>query len=55
MTGRPKRERKAEFACMECGRKFRTTAAAERAAMCGCPKCGGCDIDLNTEAEGAER
>jgi predicted nucleic acid-binding Zn-ribbon protein len=34
------------FACQECGRKFRTTAAAESAANNGCPGCGGCDIDL---------
>jgi predicted nucleic acid-binding Zn-ribbon protein len=34
------------FACQECGRKFRTVAAAERATNNGCPGCGGCDIDL---------
>lgn len=34
------------FACQECGRKFRTVAAAERAADRGCPGCGGVDIDL---------
>lgn len=36
------------FACQECGHKFRTLAAAERAAFgaSGCPKCGGADIDL---------
>lgn len=34
------------FACLECGKKFKTTAAAERAANCGCPQCGGSDIDL---------
>jgi predicted nucleic acid-binding Zn-ribbon protein len=35
------------FACMECGHKFRTIAAAERAAFGpdGCPRCGGADID----------
>jgi len=39
------------FACMECGYRFRTIAAAERAAFgeCGCPKCGGSDIDIATE------
>ncbi len=26
--------------CMECGYKYRTIAAAERAFMDGCPKCG---------------
>jgi DNA-directed RNA polymerase subunit RPC12/RpoP len=34
------------FKCMECGRKFRTARAAERAANNGCPKCGGVDIDI---------
>lgn len=34
------------FACQECGKKFNTTAAARRATNDGCPKCGGCDIDL---------
>lgn len=34
------------FACLECGRRFKTTAAAERAAYNGCPNCGGVDIDL---------
>jgi predicted nucleic acid-binding Zn-ribbon protein len=32
--------------CQECGRRFRSVAAAERASMNGCPKCGGVDIDL---------
>ena len=33
--------------CLECGRKFATAAAAEKAAFGdrGCPKCGGSDID----------
>lgn len=35
-----------KFQCMECGKRFRTTRAAERASMNGCPKCGGVDIDL---------
>jgi hypothetical protein len=35
--------------CLECGRKFRTTNAAERAANNGCPGCGGVDIDLDME------
>ncbi len=36
------------FACMDCGHKFRTLKAAERAAYgnSGCPKCGSTDIDL---------
>lgn len=39
------------FACMECGHKFKTLAAAERASFGpnGCPKCGGSDIDLSTD------
>jgi predicted nucleic acid-binding Zn-ribbon protein len=35
------------YVCLECGRKFKTTAAAERAADRGCPKCGGVDVDLD--------
>ena len=35
------------FRCMECGRRFKTTRAAERAANNGCPGCGGVDIDLD--------
>ncbi len=35
------------FKCMECGRKFRTAKAAERAADKGCPGCGGVDIDMD--------
>lgn len=36
------------FACMECGHKFKTLKAAEKASFGdkGCPKCGGSDIDL---------
>jgi hypothetical protein len=34
------------FKCLECGRKFKTARAAERAASNGCPGCGGVDIDL---------
>jgi hypothetical protein len=36
------------FCCQECGHKFRTVKAAEKAAFGddGCPKCGGSDIDL---------
>lgn len=46
------------FQCQECGRKFRTVAAAERASNNGCPGCGGCDIDLagsSDSIEAAER
>lgn len=35
------------YACQECGRKFKTIAAAERAVDRGCPNCGGSDIDLD--------
>jgi hypothetical protein len=38
------------FKCLECGRKFRTALAAERAASDGCQKCGGVDIDLDPDA-----
>lgn len=34
------------FACTECGRKFKTVRAAERASHDGCPGCGGVDIDI---------
>ena len=37
------------FACQECGHKFRTVAAARRAADRGCPKCGGVDVDLDVK------
>jgi len=33
--------------CQECGRRFKTTGAAEKAALEGCPGCGGVDIDLD--------
>ena len=34
------------FQCMECGKRFRSVAAAERATRNGCPGCGGSDIDI---------
>ena len=34
------------FGCLECGRKFRSASAAERATLSGCPGCGGVDIDI---------
>lgn len=36
------------FQCQECGRKFYSTTAAERASFGdnGCPGCGGSDIDI---------
>lgn len=37
------------FRCQECGRKFKTARAAERAANNGCPRCGGVDIDIDTD------
>ena len=33
------------FACQECGRKFYTVKAAEKASNDGCPGCNGTDID----------
>lgn len=37
------------FKCQECGYRFRTVRAAERAAFgdAGCPGCGGSDVDLD--------
>lgn len=32
--------------CLECGRKFKSVRAAERAASDGCPHCGGVDVDF---------
>jgi hypothetical protein len=37
------------YKCIECGRKFKTAKAAQRAANKGCPGCGGVDIDLDTD------
>jgi hypothetical protein len=42
------------FACLECGRKFKTVKAAERAASDGCPGCGGVDIDIDVNASAEE-
>lgn len=36
-----------KFACMECGKKFRSTRAAERASSVGCPTCNSVDIDVD--------
>lgn len=45
--GSPSHEEEKEvFQCMECGKKFKTVKAAEKAQQDGCPKCGGSDIDL---------
>lgn len=41
---------KETFKCMECGKKFATVKAAEKAQQNGCPKCGGTDIDLSESA-----
>jgi len=38
--------KEALFKCQECGQKFYTLAAAERAHNTGCPKCNGKDIDI---------
>jgi predicted nucleic acid-binding Zn-ribbon protein len=42
-------KKKAEplWVCLECGRGFRTTAAAAMALATGCPGCGGTDIDIH--------
>lgn len=40
------------FKCLECGRKFGTANSAYRAAIHGCPKCGGVDIDIDVNAPG---
>lgn len=47
MTRTAKTKRKPLFACQECGKKFYTVTAAEKASLGpdGCPKCGGSDID----------
>lgn len=42
-----------DFYCQECGKRFRTVKAAEKAFSVGCPKCGGCDIDQGKRQEGA--
>jgi predicted nucleic acid-binding Zn-ribbon protein len=44
----PRQRTMSGFACQECGHRFKTIAAAERASFGpnGCPKCGGSDIDL---------
>jgi DNA-directed RNA polymerase subunit RPC12/RpoP len=50
--GSPSHEEEKElFQCMECGKKFKTTKAAEKAQQDGCPKCGGTDIDLAEQSE----
>lgn len=36
------------FVCLECGHKFKTVRAAERASDRGCPNCGGVDVDTDT-------
>jgi predicted nucleic acid-binding Zn-ribbon protein len=35
------------FACLECGKRFRTANAAYRASVNGRPRCGGVDIDID--------
>lgn len=38
--------------CLECGKKFHSVKAAEKAAFgdAGCPKCGGADIEVGDYA-----
>lgn len=40
-----------EFECLECEKKFYTVASAEKASNDGCPKCGGCDIEIYVKKE----
>jgi hypothetical protein len=42
------------FECQECGKKFYTVKAAERASFSerGCPGCGGSDIDIYVGKKG---
>ena len=35
------------YVCLECGKQFKSTKAAERASSNGCPGCGGVDIDVD--------
>ena len=40
-------EKKPEFECLECGHKFYSVHAAEKAAFGdGCPSCSGSDIEV---------
>lgn len=41
-----RKKRRALFQCLECGKKFFSTATAEKALLHGCPNCNGSDIDL---------
>ena len=43
------------YACMECGKKFKTTKAAERASNNGCPGCNCVDIDLEIPEKGFQQ
>lgn len=51
----PLRKKKApEFQCLECGKAFYSVKTAEKAALNGCPKCGGVDIDIDIFVERKE-
>jgi len=40
-------EKQPEFVCLECGHKFYSVHAAEKAAFGdGCPSCSGSDIEV---------
>jgi len=56
-TAAPSAKTTSGFACNECGHRFRTVAAAEKASFGpdGCPGCGGADIDLGAAAPAASR
>ena len=49
MQTKTRKTRKALFVCNECGRKFYSLKAAEKASFgpSGCPGCGGSDIEPN--------
>lgn len=36
------------YICLECGQRYKSTRAAQRAIDNGCRKCGGVDIDIAT-------
>ena len=48
--GLTKPKRTPLFSCRECGKRFYTVRAAERASFNGC-RCGGGDIDIHVESE----
>jgi predicted nucleic acid-binding Zn-ribbon protein len=57
VTEAAKKGAEAAAYCQECGHKFKTLAAAEKAAFGekGCPKCGGSDIDVSPPKKSESR